>query len=196
MKTNSFIENLRSAFKDADEATKSYGPMYAMNEDDFQLIKRSEKDILDHMTFANDDEVPRLGYNGRLYVDYVPFSWNEGGDKHSGYLIMDPSYNNRIYGLERDDGVSMSAQGTRKMLEKMVYGDKKAQDEKNVTNGIRKFFSLLRGETPEKDKFEPLYSNRFSDPRTTILNRQTFNPANDTYGGKGLDQVIPLIRRK
>lgn len=189
MASDIFINNLRNAFEAAKKSTETYGPIYSANGNQIRTEKRSEKDIFDNMVFAEDDEKPELGFSGRPLVQYVPFSWNEGGDKHTGYLIMDGgSWNGRgkIYGLERDDGISMTPQGTKRLLEKMVYGSKKEQDEKRLSQTMKFISSILNFKVPQRAKFEPNYSNRFSDPETAIQNWSTvqagdFSRYNDKY---------------
>lgn len=199
MASDKFINNLRNAFETAKKSTETYGPIYSVNGNQIQTEKRSEKDIFDSMVFAEDDEKPQLGFSGRPLVQYVPFSWNESGDKHTGYLIMDAnssSGNGKIYGLERDDGMSMTPQGTKKLLEEMVYGSEKEQNEKRQSQTMKFISSILNFKVPQRAKFEPRYSNRFSDPRTAIRNWDTvrasdFSKYNDNY-----KQAMSIMRGK
>lgn len=126
------LENFRDAFKKADTQSNYRGSVKLLDKD-------SEGTILADLSFASKDDKPK----GPLL--YHPFSWNRNGITSRGLLVRDDS-DDKIYGLEREDGVSMNASGAKKLLEELVLDEqssfsdpRKMPGSASVNNPIHNF---------------------------------------------------------
>lgn len=130
----SFFENLRAAFQNASAQT-------ANNKENKFTGRRSTKEIAGTMKYADADEP--ISKN----VTYTPFAWRKGrdGEKQRGLLIHDGK---KVYGLEKEDGTSMTSKAVQKLLNELANDDESSFSDMMGTTG----YSFIQADgTPTGD---------------------------------------------
>lgn len=124
----SFVDNLRASLENAQLSAKSAARGTSDTPQWSYFIPKLE--------YATEDDVEKAsGMGTRLLKsdkarqkttwNYTPIAWSskDGKQKDFGYLVTDDgSFGNKVFGIERSDGSSMSPDGAKKLINDIQNG--------------------------------------------------------------------------